>query len=166
MTNPEKLGKLRFLITNKFHYILQLFISRIDIFILVQLNIVFWICEPKMCATICLYFLLIHWKITYTREMSRLPSTLSLFTYFIIQSKSHFFDLIYIFSFYCAAEFLTYLMYCRSLGFEEDPDYSHLRQIFRTLFHRQGFTYDYIFDWNLLKFVSNILYWHASFVLE
>jgi hypothetical protein len=52
------------------------------------------------------------------------------------------------------AEFLTYLLYCRSLSFEETPDYSHLRQIFRTLFHRQGFTYDYIFDWNLLKFVS------------
>ncbi|XKL60848.1 hypothetical protein PGB90_007905 [Kerria lacca] len=49
-------------------------------------------------------------------------------------------------------EFLTYLLYCRSLGFEEAPDYSHLRQIFRTLFHRQGFTYDYVFDWNLLKF--------------
>ncbi len=48
---------------------------------------------------------------------------------------------------------MTYLLYCRSLGFEEAPDYSHLRQIFRTLFQRQGFTYDYIFDWNLLKFV-------------
>lgn len=49
-------------------------------------------------------------------------------------------------------EFLTYLLYCRALGFEEAPDYSHLRQIFRSLFHRQGFSYDYVFDWNLLKF--------------
>ncbi|XP_067005948.1 casein kinase I isoform X2 [Anabrus simplex] len=50
------------------------------------------------------------------------------------------------------AEFPTYLNYCRSLRFEERPDYSYLRQLFRTLFHRQGFTYDYVFDWNMLKF--------------
>jgi hypothetical protein len=29
---------------------------------------------------------------------------------------------------------------------------SYLRQLFRNLFHRQGFTYDYVFDWNMLKF--------------
>ena len=28
---------------------------------------------------------------------------------------------------------------------------SYLRQLFRNLFHRQGFTYDYVFDWNMLK---------------
>lgn len=50
------------------------------------------------------------------------------------------------------AEFPTYLNYCRALRFEERPDYSYLRQLFRTLFHRQGFTYDYVFDWNMLKF--------------
>ena len=27
-----------------------------------------------------------------------------------------------------------------------------MRQLFRNLFHRQGFTYDYVFDWNMLKF--------------
>uniref|UniRef100_T1IQH1 Non-specific serine/threonine protein kinase n=1 Tax=Strigamia maritima TaxID=126957 RepID=T1IQH1_STRMM len=52
-------------------------------------------------------------------------------------------------------EFATYLNYCRSLRFEEKPDYSYLRQLFRNLFHRQGFTYDYVFDWNLLKFGGN-----------
>lgn len=50
------------------------------------------------------------------------------------------------------AEFATYLNYCKSLRFEEKPDYSYLRQLFRNLFHRQGFTYDYVFDWNMLKF--------------
>lgn len=54
------------------------------------------------------------------------------------------------------AEFALYLNYCRSLRFEERPDYSYLRQMFRTLFHRELFTYDYVFDWNMLKFVSNI----------
>ncbi|XP_068210897.1 casein kinase I isoform X2 [Palaemon carinicauda] len=49
-------------------------------------------------------------------------------------------------------EFATYLNFCRSLRFEEKPDYSYLRQLFRQLFHRQGFTYDYVFDWNMLKF--------------
>jgi len=51
-----------------------------------------------------------------------------------------------------AVEFASYLRYCRDLRFEERPDYSHLRQLFRTLFHGQGFTYDYVFDWNMLKF--------------
>uniref|UniRef100_A0A3Q3ICQ3 non-specific serine/threonine protein kinase n=1 Tax=Monopterus albus TaxID=43700 RepID=A0A3Q3ICQ3_MONAL len=35
------------------------------------------------------------------------------------------------------------------------PDYSYLRQLFRNLFHRQGFSYDYVFDWNMLKFGSS-----------
>ncbi|KHJ99014.1 hypothetical protein OESDEN_01004 [Oesophagostomum dentatum] len=49
--------------------------------------------------------------------------------------------------------FATYLRYSRTLGFEDTPDYGHLRQLFRNLFHRQGLRYDYLFDWNLLKFV-------------
>lgn len=58
---------------------------------------------------------------------------------------------------FCAAEFATYLNYCRSMRFDEKPDYSYLRQLLRNLFHRQGFTYDYVFDWNMLKFVSTHL---------
>ena len=49
------------------------------------------------------------------------------------------------------AEFATYLNYCRSLRFEEKPDYAYLRQLVRNLFHRQGFSYDYVFDWNAMK---------------
>jgi len=55
---------------------------------------------------------------------------------------------------FVAAEFSTYLNNCRSLRFDDKPDYSYLRQLFRNLFHCQGYVYDYIFDWNLLKFVS------------
>ncbi|KAF5921447.1 hypothetical protein HPG69_012496 [Diceros bicornis minor] len=54
------------------------------------------------------------------------------------------------------SEFATYLNFCRSLRFDDKPDYSYLRQLFRNLFHRQGFSYDYVFDWNMLKFVSGI----------
>lgn len=50
------------------------------------------------------------------------------------------------------SEFPTYLTYCRQMHFEQRPDYCYLRQLFRALFHRQGFTYDYVFDWNMLKF--------------
>lgn len=49
------------------------------------------------------------------------------------------------------AEFATYINYCRSLRFDEKPDYAYLRQLIRNLFHRQGFSYDYLFDWNVIK---------------
>ncbi|XP_026472425.1 casein kinase I-like [Ctenocephalides felis] len=49
-------------------------------------------------------------------------------------------------------EFASYLHCCRQLRFDDRPDYSYLRQLFRNLFHRQGFTCDYEFDWNKLKF--------------
>ncbi|XP_055849062.1 discs overgrown protein kinase [Episyrphus balteatus] len=49
-------------------------------------------------------------------------------------------------------EFVNYLNFCRQMHFEQRPDYCYLRKLFRNLFHRLGFTYDYVFDWNLLKF--------------
>uniref|UniRef100_UPI00358E6A1D casein kinase I-like n=1 Tax=Myxine glutinosa TaxID=7769 RepID=UPI00358E6A1D len=51
-----------------------------------------------------------------------------------------------------APEFATYLTTCRSLRFDDKPDYSYLRQLFRNLFHQRSFSYDYVFDWNTLKF--------------
>lgn len=50
------------------------------------------------------------------------------------------------------SEFANYLSYCRQMHFDQRPDYNYLRKLFRNLFHRLGFTYDYVFDWNLLKF--------------
>ncbi|XP_055293603.1 casein kinase I-like [Moschus berezovskii] len=49
------------------------------------------------------------------------------------------------------AEFATYLNYCRGLRFEEAPDYTYLRQLFRTLFRTLNYQYDYAFDWIILK---------------
>lgn len=64
------------------------------------------------------------------------------------------------------AEFATYLNFCRSLRFDDKPDYSYLRQLFRNLFHRQGFSYDYVFDWNMLKFVSSMYLFFFFFLNE
>ena len=68
----------------------------------------------------------------------------------VVHVLGNLYDLVLI----LVAEFATYLNFCRSLRFDDKPDYSYLRQLFRNLFHRQGFTYDYVFDWNMLKFVS------------
>uniref|UniRef100_A0A183CP11 non-specific serine/threonine protein kinase n=1 Tax=Globodera pallida TaxID=36090 RepID=A0A183CP11_GLOPA len=51
--------------------------------------------------------------------------------------------------------FSKYLTYCKGLAFEEEPDYDFLRQLFKQLFVRQGFTYDYVFDWNSLILAKN-----------
>ncbi|CAH8541706.1 unnamed protein product [Schistosoma turkestanicum] len=52
-------------------------------------------------------------------------------------------------------EMAVYLNYCRGMRFDNEPNYSYLRNLFRGLFQREGFTYDFIFDWNLLKFSGN-----------
>ena len=49
-------------------------------------------------------------------------------------------------------EFKIYLNSVRSLKFEEEPHYSKYREMFRDLFLRLGYTYDYQYDWSpLLK---------------
>jgi len=45
-------------------------------------------------------------------------------------------------------EFLAYLRYCRSLSFEETPDYDFLRNLFGDLFVREQFLDDLPFDWS------------------
>lgn len=44
-------------------------------------------------------------------------------------------------------EFSTYLNYCRSLKFDDKPDYGFLRRNFKELFFRSGYEWDYDFDW-------------------
>ncbi|KAH8931650.1 hypothetical protein BDL97_19G033000 [Sphagnum fallax] len=50
------------------------------------------------------------------------------------------------------SEFASYFHYCRSLRFDDKPDYSYLKRIFRDLFIREGFQFDYVFDWTILKY--------------
>ncbi|XP_020208081.1 casein kinase 1-like protein 3 isoform X3 [Cajanus cajan] len=49
-------------------------------------------------------------------------------------------------------EFASYFHYCRSLTFDQRPDYGLLRRLFRNLFTRAGYDSDYLFDWTILKY--------------
>ncbi|ORZ25127.1 kinase-like domain-containing protein [Absidia repens] len=49
------------------------------------------------------------------------------------------------------SEFAIYLNYSRSLRFDDKPDYGYLRKLFRDLFLREGYQYDYVFDWTVFK---------------
>lgn len=44
-------------------------------------------------------------------------------------------------------EFATYIDYTRSLGFDDRPNYSYLRRLFRRLFTAEGFKHDNVYDW-------------------
>ena len=48
-------------------------------------------------------------------------------------------------------EFCQFMHYCRNLQFEQRPDYSYLRKLFKDLFYKLGYEYDYIFDWMIFK---------------
>ncbi|KAJ5074646.1 casein kinase 1-like protein [Anaeramoeba ignava] len=47
--------------------------------------------------------------------------------------------------------FASYLNYTKNLGFDETPDYSYLRKVFRDLFIHEGYVYDYVYDWTEKK---------------
>lgn len=53
-------------------------------------------------------------------------------------------------------EFRKYMEYTRTLNFGDKPDYSKLRHIFRNLFIRRGFEYDYVFDWTIQKYIESL----------
>ncbi|KAJ7555189.1 hypothetical protein O6H91_05G025700 [Diphasiastrum complanatum] len=50
------------------------------------------------------------------------------------------------------SEFSSYFHYCRSMRFDDKPDYAYLKRLFRDLFIREGFQFDYVFDWTILKY--------------
>ncbi|XP_065849178.1 casein kinase 1-like protein 3 [Euphorbia lathyris] len=51
-----------------------------------------------------------------------------------------------------AVEFASYLHYCHSLTFDQRPDYGFLKRLFRDLFTREGYEFDYVFDWTIIKY--------------
>jgi len=54
------------------------------------------------------------------------------------------------------AEFATFLNYARSLRFDDKPDYQYLRKLLRDLFMREGYKYDAIFDWTIIRAQESI----------
>jgi len=53
------------------------------------------------------------------------------------------------------SELVTYLNYCRSLRFEDRPDYAYLRRFLKDLFFRENYQYDFVFDWTALQGTKN-----------
>ena len=51
-------------------------------------------------------------------------------------------------------EFAMYINYCRGLRFDENPDYTFLRRLFKELFDNQGFKRDFIYDWTQPKQIA------------
>ena len=47
-------------------------------------------------------------------------------------------------------EFANFLNYAKSLKFEENPDYSYIKNLFKDLFQRENYTFDLIYDWTRL----------------
>ncbi|KAL6216307.1 hypothetical protein ACLB2K_009530 [Fragaria x ananassa] len=54
-------------------------------------------------------------------------------------------------------EFASYFHYCRSLRFDDKPDYFYPKKIFRDLYIREGFQFDHVFDWTNLKYQQSQL---------
>lgn len=48
-------------------------------------------------------------------------------------------------------EFLEYLTLVNKLSFDDKPDYSYYRMIFRNLFIKKGYVYDYVYDWTEME---------------
>ncbi len=49
------------------------------------------------------------------------------------------------------SEFITYINYTRNLNFEEEPDYDHLRSLFKIVMEKSNLKYDYLYDWSETK---------------
>jgi serine/threonine protein kinase len=49
------------------------------------------------------------------------------------------------------AEFCAFLEYCRSLGFEEKPDYGYISDLFNNPSSQEGFQNNVAFDWDFDK---------------
>ncbi|ODN74119.1 hypothetical protein L202_07576 [Cryptococcus amylolentus CBS 6039] len=51
-------------------------------------------------------------------------------------------------------EIITYIIYCRSLQFAQEPDYGYCRELFRQVFEREGYKDDGLCDWSTPQLVA------------
>jgi serine/threonine protein kinase len=49
------------------------------------------------------------------------------------------------------SEFVEFMKYCRELKFDEKPDYQFCRRMFKDLFNRMGYEFDYEYDWTIME---------------
>ena len=54
-------------------------------------------------------------------------------------------------------EFVTYFGHIRSPDINDKPNYSYLRKQLQSCFVREGFEYDHVYDWTILKFNATML---------
>lgn len=46
-------------------------------------------------------------------------------------------------------EFVEYFDKVRVIEFEDRPDYTEIRSVFKKVFYKMGYEYDFMFDWVL-----------------
>lgn len=49
-------------------------------------------------------------------------------------------------------EFITFIKYCRSIEYDQDPDYNYLKILLSNLYKLHGFPVDNIYDWNNVSY--------------
>ncbi|OMJ74854.1 hypothetical protein SteCoe_26107 [Stentor coeruleus] len=52
-------------------------------------------------------------------------------------------------------EMMMFFSYCRSLKFEEKPDYVYLKTLFKDALAKEGFNYDFIYDWTIQNYSTH-----------
>jgi len=45
------------------------------------------------------------------------------------------------------AQFCDYINYTKNLGFEDDPDYNYLKELFKKVMENNNDQFDFMFDW-------------------
>ena len=52
-------------------------------------------------------------------------------------------------------EFIMYLSYCRSLKFDEKPDYIYINSLLKDIMLKENYQNDFIFEWTILNYSSH-----------
>ncbi|KAL8489769.1 hypothetical protein ACS0TY_025591 [Phlomoides rotata] len=132
-------------------YVLLYFLRGRSVFVCLVLHILFLHCYHFSRSINYCLFILTNYKLSYSLPWQGLKAATKkqkydkicekkLSTPIEVLCKSH------------PVEFASYFHYCHSLTFDQRPDYGFLKRLFRELFTREGYEFDYIFDWTILKY--------------